>query len=188
MLFKVIVSSGLLCVPCRSFTTQRYCVVCTVRDVMDMLCATLLCKSLRSTCSQYCLSVVSLPFGLFVLYKCDVFRRRGNFIVSFLFNFINGRFSQKSSTLWVKKKKKKTHSHPALPPHQCLDCQSVRFSCLFCISVTFFCCIFLCYCPDVNHVSSFVLGCFFFQSANNRTVRWYNFCKAKKTKKQKQAE
>lgn len=155
-------SSGLLCVPCLSFTTQRYCVVCTVRDVMDMLCV----KSLKCTCSQYCLSVVSQPFGLFVLYKCDVFCQRGDFIVFILFH--QCLVFPRVVITWVRKKGKK---HIVILHSHLTSVWIVRQS-HFHISFAFlfFCCIFLCFCLDLSAVL-FLAVFFLFQSTNNRTVR-----------------
>lgn len=95
------------------FNTQDYCVLGAVCDVMDMLGVTLFCKSLRWTCSHYWLIVVSLPSGLFVLYKCAVFYCIVFILIKLWLNNylvltwtlrkwfgVSGWFFQKSLTLW----------------------------------------------------------------------------------------
>lgn len=104
-----------LCGLCQcAFAQWDYCVLGAVCDVMDMLGVILFCKSLRCTCSHYWLIVVSLPSGLFVLYKCAVFYCIVFILIKlWLYNYVvltwtlqklfgvSGWFFQKSLTLCV---------------------------------------------------------------------------------------
>lgn len=78
------------------------------------------------------------------------------------------------------KKKNWKHTSSLCPPTSPALESSVIFSYLFCIFVLFSC-IYLCYCPDFNHVSSFVLGCLFFESANSNTLIWNEFVRQKRS-------